>query len=695
MEGNITFLAYDAHAYCSLDGAQAGNDSDRFDFNGSEGAKIRLVAKGTSGFVSPRVELRDPMGVVLHDGVCFPSCEPPAFNVVASSTLPATGTYTLTVSDVGFNNTGNYEIYLGCIEGPCFEALPLPLDTSMYSDISAFGIDVDYFEFDAVANTELRLIAKGTSGFVSPRVEIRDPGGTLLHAGGCFPSCEASTFNEVPSPAMPVSGTYSVLLSESGQDNSGNYELYLGCLRGSCFDSQMLSYDASVYDSIAAFGIDLDYFSFSGTAGDQVRFIAKGTSGFVSPRVEIRGPGGQLLHAGGCFPGCEAATFNLVSSASLPTSGLYTVAISEAGQDNSGNYELHLGCLAGACFSSTGLLYDESHYDSIDAFGIDMDYFSFNGTAGDQIRFIAKGTSGFVSPRVEIRDPNGQLLHAGPCFPGCEPSSFNVTASPSLAATGVYTVTITEAGQDNSGNYELHLACLTGSCFDSESLIYDESVHDSIAAFGIDLDFFDFQGTAGDEVRIIAKGTSGFVSPRLEIRDPNDQLLHSGDCLPGCEPSTFNIVPSQTLLLNGTYTIAVREGGQDNSGNYELHLGCPRGVCFAAIDLTYGQTVNNSIDAFGLDIDYFEFDGVQGTEIRVLARGTSGFVSPFVEIRAPNGSLLHAGTCSDGCETSDFNVSPSPNLPFDGRYSLLISENGQDNSGNYSLSLFCLFGACP
>ena len=241
----------------------------------------------------------------------------------------------------------------------------------------------------------------------------------------------------------------------------------------------------------------------------------------------------------------------------------------------------------------------------------------------------------------------------------------------------------------------MFLGCLEGVCFASVPVNYDETVTSSIAATGIDLDFYNFEGTAGTEVRLIVKGTSGSVSPRVEIRNPDGVLVHAGGCFPGCESSEFNILPSATLAQSGTYTLAVGESGQNNWGNYQMFLGCLEGVCFASVPVNYDETAVFSIESTGIDLDFYNFEGAAGTEVRLIVAGTSGSVSPRVEIRDPNGVLVHAGSCSPGCESSEFNILPSATLALSGTYTLVVSESGQNNWGNYQIFLGCLVGVCP
>ena len=100
----------------------------------------------------------------------------------------------------------------------------------------------------------------------------------------------------------------------------------------------------------------------------------------------------------------------------------------------------------------------------------DRDQFALVGADGDMPRFIVRQTGGGLDPRLEIRDPDGVLLHDGNCAGGCtieiEPQDFNIEPSPdnTLAKSGVYLIAVSDQGSNETGTYQLNAQCLDAFC---------------------------------------------------------------------------------------------------------------------------------------------------------------------------------------------------------------------------------------
>ena len=93
---------------------------------------------------------------------------------------------------------------------------------------------------------------------------------------------------------------------------------------------------------------DIDQFKYIGSSGGVIRFNILGQSNNFDARLEVRDPNGVVV----LDNFCSANAINQCSFSNdlSPTeTGTYTLAISDAGIDNPGNYQISLQCLFGMC----------------------------------------------------------------------------------------------------------------------------------------------------------------------------------------------------------------------------------------------------------------------------------------------------------------------------------------------------------
>jgi hypothetical protein len=452
---------------------------------------------------------------------------------------------------------------------------------------------------------------------------------------------------------------------------------------------------------------DIDRFQFEGTVGDQIRINVLAQSLSFAPLLEVYDPSFVKIAEESCLTNYCSITLELT----LPTSGPYTLFVSDVGNNNAGNYTLQLERIVPPPVS-IHLDYDSSSSDAIDP-ATDVDFYSFHATAGTQIRFNVLANSLSFSPVVEIRDQNGTLVVDGVtdgAYCNSNYCSFSVDLSPAL--TGNFSLLIYDLNTNNPGNYELSLWCLVGPC-DSDgngipdanppAVSYDSPVVDSISP-AVDGDFYTFHGTPGTDIRLNVLATSLSFAPVVEIRRPDGSLAVNG-AVDGasCNSNYCSFSVDLSPELAGNYSLLIYDLNTNNPGGYQLSLWCLVGPCDSDGNgtpdadpppVSYVTPVVNTISP-AVDGDIYVFHGTPGTDIRLNVLATSLSFAPVVEIRAPNGTLVLDGV-ADGasCNTNycSFSVDLSPALA--GRYSLLIYDLNTNNPGGYQLSLWCLAGDC-
>lgn len=222
-------------------------DMDQFFFHGSTGTTVRLNVLGQTGNFGPSIVVRDPTGAKVLDGpVDSAECQPP-FNSICSFQVdlsPATtGTYSLAITDRGFNNVGGYQMSLWCVVGDCDNdggAAPdvrrkmLRYGQSLLAQSINPAVDGDLYRFMGTPGDQVRFSVLGQTGNFAPSIEVRDPAGMVVLDGIDDGAACNPPFNSICSfnvDLMPgTMGQYTMILHDRGINNIGVYQLNLECV---------------------------------------------------------------------------------------------------------------------------------------------------------------------------------------------------------------------------------------------------------------------------------------------------------------------------------------------------------------------------------------------------------------------------------------------------------------------------------
>lgn len=345
------------------------SEGDTFRFDGLSGDIVRVIVQGTTPNFSPTIEVRDGINTLVDSGGCVPNTNGRC-SFTTDSTLASDGVFTIRVEEQGANNVGNYTLQLERLfPGPGIQRLTYDstidedgevLDDSSVIDNLGPATDVDSFYFHSVADTLIRFNVLGQTANLAPEIEVRDPAGavvlSLADGAGCVPNTNGTcSFASDLTPAS--TGTYTVVISERGSNNPGNYSLSLWCVVGEC-DSDAdgngdihridLRYGESAKMPMITPATDGDFYDFMGTPGDQIRFSVTGQTANFAPAIEVRDPAGivvlDLNQGASCIPNTNG-TCSFTVDLMPATMGTYTVVLFEQGINNPGNYQFTLECV--------------------------------------------------------------------------------------------------------------------------------------------------------------------------------------------------------------------------------------------------------------------------------------------------------------------------------------------------------------
>jgi hypothetical protein len=202
--------------------------------------------------------------------------------------------------------------------------------------ISPVG-DTDTFRFVGLPSEAIAIqAARGASGFARPCIELYEPDGALLSR-----ACTGGTSNRIDA-RLRQAGTHTILVSDSGNLNSGTYALALERVGPAAPFGTPMRYGQVETSEIDLLG-DLDAYVFTGVEGSKISAQATRVAGFVRPCVEVFGPDGISL-----AKACEGGTSSRID-ATLTQGGTHTLLVSDSGALNTGTYSVTLQCLIGSC----------------------------------------------------------------------------------------------------------------------------------------------------------------------------------------------------------------------------------------------------------------------------------------------------------------------------------------------------------
>ena len=398
----------------------------------------------------------------------------------------------------------------------------------------------------------------------------------------------ASTPTRTPTPARTatptVTATRTATPTITGQTPTptATSTPVVSCNEGVIAEPVPFSYGIATSNCMIDAPTDSDRFTFQGTSGDDVRIVLRTGTG-LDPRLEVRDPDGIIIVDTFCANGCALSVDPLQAGVRqlpvLTKTGTYTIGVSDSDSNEGGSYELFVERFRPA--TPPALTINESRADVIDS-PTDIDSFAFQGTVGDDMRIVLRTGTG-LDPRLEVRDPDGIRIVDTFCANGCalsvDPLQASPRALPVLVKTGTYTISVSDSDSNEGGTYELFLERFRPAT--PPELTIDDSVSDAINS-AADIDSFVFQGTAGDQLRIVVNTATG-LDPRLEVRDPDGIRLVDTFCSNGC---SMTVDPAQapprqlpTLTKTGTYTVSISDSDSNEGGTYNVSVQCLFGSC--------------------------------------------------------------------------------------------------------------------
>ena len=191
-------------------------------------------------------------------------------------------------------------------------------------------------------------------------------------------------------------------------------------------------------------------YTFSANAGEVLDVTMTATSGTLIPKIQLYNPAGQLI-ATATPPYCNS-TITEMDTVTLPSTGTYTILVSDCSATNTGNYALYAQSTNDPS-GAANLPLGGTEAGTIGSAAQNNAY-TFSANAGDVLDVTMTATSGSLIPKIRLYNPAGELVsQANP--PYCN-STITEMDTVTLPSTGTYTVLVADCSDTNAGNYELY-----------------------------------------------------------------------------------------------------------------------------------------------------------------------------------------------------------------------------------------------
>ena len=523
----------------------------------------------------------------------------------------------------------------------------LSLGQSYTGTIHTAG-DIGIMTFTAGAGQAINVAATNST-ISSARIDVLAPDGTDLPGGGTItPAYNSLIFGGPYSELAPQTGTYTVLVSDTG--STGSLTLTMNTNAATVGVTPGVATPISI--SAPWQGAS---FSFAGTAGEWLSVQLNNLSApCSSPSVSILSPSGTALLVGGFanINGSQCSSSSYTAPLQLPATGTYTLQF-VPGDGNT--WTANLTIFLFSELSPVNIMPGTPAGFTINTPGQSAQ-FTFSGTLGQIATVQLSNTTYPNGTSIQILDSYGNVV-----FGGTVSGNGSISSSP-LPANGTYTIVISPQDEDSTGSgiVTLTLAQQTGVIAAGTPA----NVTISTAGQSAQLTFFAESG----QFASVALSQSTFSS-QLQI-----SIVAGGFTF---DSATGNYLGPQFIGNGGFYTLVVKPvGGGTGSVTVSLSLSSIQ----SGGPITPGTLTPVTFNSSQQSIQ-FSFTGSAGELASVLIPNSPFPDGTSIDIEGPNGESV-------GNTLSFYFVGPVT-LPASGAYTVTITPlNGDTGTADVLLSLF-------
>jgi hypothetical protein len=257
---------------------------------------------------------------------------------VINWTVPSTTNYTLLVHQSGYDATGSYSLGIQSVTGGGCESAPITCGKPV-SASTTNNAETDAYSYTGAAGQQLVVAfwsysLSGANG-QTMEADIYTPGGQLVT------NVASTTGGSVINWTVPSSGTYTLLVHQSGYGATGSYQIGIqSWIDGGCNSLGVIACGQTV-NSATTNNVEVDAYSIDGCSND---VVILSTSGFSGSEFDLYDPNGNKLLS--LSPGTS-------SNITFSVSGVYTLLVHSSSYNGTGSYGATLTCLSACTYTTS------------------------------------------------------------------------------------------------------------------------------------------------------------------------------------------------------------------------------------------------------------------------------------------------------------------------------------------------------
>src|SRR5208283_3279011 len=243
-------------------------------------------------------------------------------------TLASTGTYTILVHVVNYDDTGSYYLSIQSVTGGGCNGKGITCGKTVSTNTTAYT-QIDAYSYSGTAGEMLSVGFGSWTQYGNPMTaDIYNPSGQMVT------NVAVARDGKGIRLTLASTGTYTILVHVVNYDDTGSYYLSIQSVTGGGCNGRQIVCGQSVSADIISY-TEADAYSYTAVAGEMLSIGFGSSTGYGNPMTaDIYNPSGQMVTNVAVANGGKGIRLTLASA------GTYTILVHVVNYDDTGSYSL-------------------------------------------------------------------------------------------------------------------------------------------------------------------------------------------------------------------------------------------------------------------------------------------------------------------------------------------------------------------